>query len=221
MTSSYKILIGLTALITACTSVRDSPKYQLGDGKYRFRQPGEKYKTVNVYVKDDSAHIYLINESFTPLLPKSGQSQYFLKRSFDLDVVTVLFKYRPSAASFPRQLTTDFNGQVFVGYRMDRFGFDFKKTPMGSKKIHYHRAISVGGFGGFGTSSITPWTTNYQTTDEYNGFILSRGLALMIGVNQLTVGLGVGWDYLTDRDKQIWIYQNKPWYGLTLGLNLN
>lgn len=34
-------------------------------------------------------------------------------------------------------------------------------------------------------------------------------------------GVGVGWDYLTDRDKGIWIYQNKPWYGLTVGLNLN
>ena len=43
----------------------------------------------------------------------------------------------------------------------------------------------------------------------------------MIGLKTLTVGFGVGWDYLTDRDKNIWIYQNKPWIGLTLGLNLN
>jgi hypothetical protein len=57
--------------------------------------------------------------------------------------------------------------------------------------------------------------------EEYNGMVLTRGLAFMVGINTLTVGLGVGWDYLTDRDKDIWIYQNKPWYGLTLGLNLN
>jgi hypothetical protein len=43
----------------------------------------------------------------------------------------------------------------------------------------------------------------------------------MLGVNNLTVGLGVGWDALTDRDKDIWTYQNKPWFGLTVGLNLN
>lgn len=43
----------------------------------------------------------------------------------------------------------------------------------------------------------------------------------MIGVNNLTVGVGVGWDYLTDRDKAIWIYQNKPWIGVTIGLNIN
>jgi hypothetical protein len=32
----------------------------------------------------------------------------------------------------------------------------------------------------------------------------------MFGLNNLTVGAGVGWDSLTDRDKNIWIYQNKP-----------
>jgi hypothetical protein len=68
---------------------------------------------------------------------------------------------------------------------------------------------------------MTPWTTNQGMTDEYNGFILSRGIALMIGVNNLTVGAGIGWDYLTDRDKDIWIYQNKAWYGLTFSLHLN
>ena len=63
-----------------------------------------------------------------------------------------------------------------------------------------HRAITVRAFGGIGTSSFTPWTTNNGTTDEYNGFILNRGTSLMGGVNNLTVGLGIGWDYLTDRD---------------------
>lgn len=43
----------------------------------------------------------------------------------------------------------------------------------------------------------------------------------MMGYKSLTVGLGVGWDNLLDRDKDIWVYQSKPWYGLTLSLNLN
>jgi hypothetical protein len=84
-----------------------------------------------------------------------------------------------------------------------------------------HRGVTVGAFGGIASTGVTPWTTNNLSSDEYNGLILSRGFALMIGLNTLTVGLGVGWDYLTDRDKRIWIYQNKPWYGLSVGLNLN
>ena len=57
--------------------------------------------------------------------------------------------------------------------------------------------------------------------DEYTGFVLSRGIAAMAGISNLTVGIGVGWDNLTDRDRTIWIYQHKAWYGVTIGLNLN
>ena len=84
-----------------------------------------------------------------------------------------------------------------------------------------HWGLSGGVFGGFGSTPITPWTTANRTMDEYNGFVLSRGVAVMGSINRLTVGLGVGTDYLTDRDKDIWIHQNKAWYGLTIGINLN
>lgn len=135
--------------------------------------------------------------------------------------MTVPFKYRPGNSSLPRQLTTDFNGNAFIGYRLDRFRVRISETPVGLKKRFYHRGITFGAFGGIGSTSINPATTKNQTADEYNAFILTRGLAVMLGVNNLTVGLGVGVDYITDRDKTIWIYQNKPWYGLTVGLNLN
>jgi hypothetical protein len=110
---------------------------------------------------------------------------------------------------------------LYFGYRIDRFKVHFKNTPFGTKREINHSALTFGAFTGMGAASINPWTTNYRTTDEYDGLVLTRGIAIMLGVNSLTVGIGAGWDYLTDRDKEIWIYQNKPWYGLTLGLNLN
>lgn len=135
--------------------------------------------------------------------------------------MTVGFKYRPTSLNLPRQLDTDFNGNVYLGCRFDRFKISFKQTPIGQKKKYSHRALTFGGFGGIGSTAMTPWTTNNVISEEYNGLVITRGLALMGGINTLTVGVGVGWDYLTDRDKNIWIYQNKPWYGLTIGLNLN
>ena len=135
--------------------------------------------------------------------------------------MTVPFKYRPATQNLPRQLAVDFNGSLFLGYRIDQYKLVFTNTPAGVVKKVRHRAITLGAFGGLGTTPITPWTTNGGTTDEYTGFILNRGISLMGGVNNLTVGVGVGWDYLTDRDKDLWIYQNKPWYGLTVSLNLN
>jgi hypothetical protein len=220
MTRSAFILVVVSFALACCGTLKDSPRYQLGDGSYLYKQKTQKYTKVYVVSLGDSTIIY--DESIKiKLHPQSGQTQYFLARSFDIDIMTVGFKYRPATKNLPRQLNTDFNGNVFIGYRFDRFKLSYKSTPVGYRQKTSHRGITVGGFTGVGSTAMTPWTTSNQMADEYNGVVLTRGLAIMVGINTLTVGAGVGWDYLTDRDKHIWIYQNKPWYGLTLGLNLN
>ena len=211
----------LLIVLTACSTLKDSQKNAFGDGGYEFRQQGAKYRKVLVYVNEDSVKIFGTDEPKELLVPDRSKDQFFVSRSFDIDLVTMPFKFRPIATGFPRQLTTEFNGNVFVGYRIDRFLVKNKETPFGWKKSYKHRGVTVGGVAGLGTTFVAPWTTNYLVTDEYNGFILSRGVAAMVGLNNLTFGVSVGWDYLTDRDKDFWIYQNKPWIGFALGLNLN
>jgi len=212
----------IVVFITSCSSLTNVPESQLRPDYYEFRQPDTRYIKVYVDVKEDSLAIIPVDKNKTGLTPiKEANNQIILRKSFDVDVLTVPFKFRPSAYNFPRQLTVDFNGSIFLGYRFDRYKVLFSQTPVGVVKKLRHRALTMGVFGGVGTTSVNPWTTNYRTTDEYNGFIFNRGISLMGGVNNLTVGVGVGWDYLTDRDKEIWIYQNKPWFGLTLSLNLN
>jgi hypothetical protein len=212
----YKLLC-LFVLITlaGCAGLN---KYQLKNDYYEFHQPGQPSTKVFVRVNEDSVEVTTLDESIEVI---RGQDEYFIKKSFDIDAMTVLFKYRPSSMGFPRQINSSFNGNVYVGYRIDRFWLDYKNTPAGMVKELKHSALTVGGFGGIGTAFISPWSTNYRTTDEYDGVVLTKGVAFMVGINSLTVGFGVGWDNLTDRDKDIWIYQNKPWYGLTLGLNIN
>jgi hypothetical protein len=209
-------------LLLSCSTLKKLPESTLGsDYYYLHRQEGGTTK-VYVNVVDDSIGMFADQpDGKEPgsMVPSNGQ--VLLRRSFDVDVMTVPFKFRPATQNLPRQLNVDFNGNLFLGYRVDRYKLIFIQTPAGILKKVRHRAITVGAFGGLGTTSITPWTTNNGTTDEYSGFILNRGIAIMGGVNNLTVGFGVGWDYLTDRDKEVWIYQNKPWYGLTLSLNLN
>lgn len=208
-------------LLTGCGALRDSPKYQLSDGVYAFRQQESRYIKTFVFVEADTVRILDNKSPFMPVIPLPTQAQFFLKYSFDIDAMTVAFKYRPATSDLPRQLNTDFNGNVFIGYRLDRFKIDIKDTPLGLRKHYYHRGITLGFFGGLGSTAVTPSTTSNLTLQEYNALILTRGIAIMIGVNNLTVGVGAGWDFLTDRDKNLWIYQNKPWYGLTVGLNLN
>jgi hypothetical protein len=206
-------------IMSGCAGLKDLPKYQLKNDYYLFKQTGAKPANVFVDVQEDTLRIIGADNSVVAV--KTGEDQTLMKKSFDVDIMTVLFKYRPQTLGIPRQLNSTFNGNLYFGYRIDRFKVHFKNTPIGSKREINHRALTFGAFTGMGIAAINPWTTNYRTTDEYDGLVLTRGIAVMIGVNSLTVGAGVGWDYLTDRDKDIWIYQNKPWYGLTLGLNLN
>jgi len=212
------IAIGTASLLTACSSRSYLHKYEFQDGYYQYRQGKEPFKRVYISVADDSAKIFQNNELVNV---RPGVDQTALKHTFDFDVMIVPFKFRPMAQGAPRQLHADANGQVFLGWRVDRFRIKYLTTPSGTKRIPLHRGLAIGGFAGLGATPVTPWTTNYQTQDEYAGLVVTRGLAGLIGVNNLTFGLGVGWDYLTDRDKNIWIYQNKAWYGITVGLNLN
>ena len=204
--------------ICSCASLTKLPETALESGYYDFRtKPHAPYLDVYANLNQDTVTVILPDKS----RKKLGPNEVLRKKGFDFDLLIVPFKYRGSTSSLPSQLTTDFNGNVFFGYRIDRYESRFTETPMGLERSLRHHAITVGGFGGFGTTFISPWTTNNQTTDEYSGFIFTRGVSAMVGVRNLTVGIGVGWDYLADRDKNIWIYQNKPWLGLMLSLNLN
>lgn len=213
-------LFCLSVLLGSCIGSQKAHKNEFGNGSYYVHQKHARSKPEKVYVVVTEDSITVIHPGKVVSKVTDG-SRYFVRHTFDVDVMTVPFKYRPSASGFPRQLNTTFNGNAFIGYRIDRFQPEVKETPAGMSRGIKHRAISIGGFGGLGSASITPWTTGYRITDEYDGLVLTRGLAVFIGINSLTVGVATGWDYLTDRDKNIWIYQNKPWYGLAIGLNLN
>ena len=207
-------------LLLICTACSTTSKFELTEGSYDFKQDGLPFKKIDLLIDaNDSIRIY---EQSRPVSIKIDQPQYLRLQTFDLDALVVPFKYRPGSSLLPHQLTTDFNGNIYLGYRVDRIRLTHQNTPLGSRQKVKEIAFGAGVFGGLGTTFMSPWTvTDISFTDEYNGFILSRGLAFLIGMNNLTFGVGVGWDYLTDRDKDIWIYQNKPWCGLTIGLNVN
>jgi hypothetical protein len=220
---SIKIISVLLFLlcIWSCGTLKDSPKYQLSNDVYKFGHRGIKFENAYVFVEEDSIAVFSNENYKTPATIDTSKDYFFIKNSFDLDVMTVPFKYRPGTSGLPRQLNSEFNGNAFVGYRIDKFRWRISQTPFGAKNKINHRALTLGGFGGLGSTTISPTTTQNQTADEYNALILTRGLGVMVGINNITVGIGIGWDYVTDRDKDIWVYQNKPWYGLTVGLNLN
>ena len=84
-----------------------------------------------------------------------------------------------------------------------------------------HTEIDAGAFAGLGTTPINASVTENNVTAEYDGLVLQKGVAVFIGIQNLSIGVGLGWDQLMDKYRIYWIYREKPWIGLVLGLKLS
>lgn len=164
---------------------------------------------------------------FTHYLMRSNQvdkrSPWFRYRfsSFDVDLFTVPFKYRFGQAGQPGELITNPNVGVYVGFRHDEGIFRTVYYRKNRRSDIRSFSFGVGGFGMVNPVFVAPFSTAGRYTGEYEGLGISYGVAGILGYKSLTVGLALGYENLMDENNPIWIYRNKPWLGLTVGLNLN
>lgn len=229
-------LLCTLGIFTGCQVLNNSSKYSFVNGYYFSRLNAKKAKKYYVLTGGDSVKVYPRSiarlkadtvKSLTVLFPPdkkpSAFSAYsFRAESFDLDVLTIVFKYRPAVMGFPNQLNTNFNGAVYGGYRTDIYKLAYKETPfhtVGRKITHY--GYSAGGFAGIGTSRIDEYVTLGRIDYEYDGAVITTGLAAVFGLNKLNFGFNCGFDFLMDKNKHVWVNEGKPWLGLSVGLNLN
>lgn len=228
----------LIGTICSCGAIRNTPKYEFANGYYSTKVFSNKQSKVYVHNEEDFVSIYPLkkigktlaidtSEHSKLVLPQhysdTVQKRYFFHhKSFDVDFLTIPFKYRPRANRFPRQFNANLNGGVYLGYRNDSYVVKYAKDPFGKYgRRTTHFGFSVGGFTGLGGTAMNPWVTNDQIQIEYDGVVWTKGIASIIGLDQVTLGLSVGWDHLLDKNKGFWLYQGKPWIGLVFGLNLN
>ena len=228
--------ISISIFLCSCGAIKEIPKYSFSDGYYRSKVFDKKKSKVYMNNTDDSMFVYKIKTSHGDLndsnyvkiaLPQQiSQSSIpttnFKQASFDLDFLTIPFKYRPQTDILPPQFNTNLNGVIYIGYRNDIYKISYKKTPLKTyirKTTHY--GFSYGLFTGFGGTAMNPWVTDNQISSEYDGVVWSKGVAAIIGIDNFTIGLALGADNLLDHNSSYWIYENKPWFGLAFGLNLN
>lgn len=215
----------LSVVITGCSLIKSSQGTTLDEGVYHSKQLG----TVYVQQVQDSIQVIPNKETgvaapVSVFATEAGDSLNCLlkKTTLDVDLLTVLLKYRPRQDGFPQQLNTNFNGAVYVGYRTDMYRLSYRRTPLSKYRRRVnHYAFSFGAFGGIGATAMNTWVTRGNINAEYDGVVIPKGIAAIVGINNLTVGLSAGTDNLTDANRRYWIYENKLWYGLTVGLNLN
>lgn len=230
------LLFPFILLFSSCASLRESSKYEFQSSKYYTSIiPGTDNK-VYLNVEEDTIEVFPVRtlrgreevkpepvEVLTEESVSSGRGRhYFYNPSFDLDIITIPIKYRFSTETLPRQLTTNFNGAAYLGFRNDIYRIRYKRTPLNKMERRIrHFGTSIGGFAGVSSEPVNPWVTRDVVQLEYDGVVFSTGIAWIAGINNLTAGIAVGFDYLLDPNRQYWVYQGKPWLGVTFGINLN
>lgn len=226
-------VVCMSSILFSCSVFKKNGIEELNSGVYGISFPAAKIKKGYVEVRDSSLKIYSIfKNGFTDTTNVSswGLNEFLTAEkplrlsmgSFDIDVLTIPFKFRPSVNGFPNQLNTNFSGALYAGYRTDRYLVRYKKDPLRKySRKENHLGYSVGIFSGFGSTAMNPWVTDNFISSEYDGLVWLNGVAGIIAVNNFSFGVGLGIDNLLDKNKDAWIYNNKPWIGLTVGLNLN
>jgi hypothetical protein len=223
-------------LLQSCLTLKQSPKFGFNEGYYKSRIHHKKEKKVYVVPDGDSIKVYTkksIRQAATDTLrpfkiafpttekPDSFERYIFKSNTYDVDLITTLLKYRPSITAKPYQFVgIPFNMSAYLGYRTDSYHLVYKETPLHQfKRNVLHYGFSVGIFTGLGSTNINAVIED-STTVSYDGMINMSGVAAFVGVERFTYGITFGVDHLLDKNRKYWMYQSKPWIGISIGFNL-
>ena len=231
-------IIAVCLFMNSCALLRENSKYNFNDGVYKTNVFSQERVYV-MHIDDDTLSVFpvkiygdstavmthtRVNYTATQVRFKDHKvSHTFYKPSFDADVITIPLKYRPWTENMPNQLATNFNGALFLGYRVDHYNITYRRTPLNNYKQHTkHLGYSAGLYAGVGSSLINPWVlTDPKANIEYEGVTLVSGLAATLAADKLTFGISLGYDHLLDKNHDYWIYEGKPNVGFLVGLDLN
>jgi hypothetical protein len=201
-------------------------KSELNSGSYIFKNNNQKVLLENctdtIFVFENNSNLYKLSSSLNIENNFIEKSYLFHKSTFDIDAITIPVKFRSSIGGIPNQLVTDINAAVFLGKRNDYFKVKYPLNLFGKRirKIE-HFGFSLGALIGFGNTTINTYYLRKIIPYEYQALVFTKGVSSIFAVNKYTIGIAFGFDDLVDNNNDEWIYHNKPWLGITLGLNLN
>lgn len=178
-----------------------------------------------MYVMDTGDSLQLIDPVTDARRFFSGTSYqpWTLQRTeIDIDVFTLPFKIRSAQGNLPSQLNSNFNAALYLGRRIDLYNYRWTPiTPTLAVRQLRSRGFGYGVFMGIGSTAINEFVVRTPIGTEYEGVVLNAGIATLYDARIFNIGLAIGMDYLTDANRHAWIYQQKPWFGVLFGLNLN
>jgi hypothetical protein len=93
-------------------------------------------------------------------------------------------------------------------------------SPLGEETSFIrHIGFDAGVFAGIGITALNPTVTRDAIIQEYDGMVFQKGVAGFISFDNMSVGITIGFDNLLDKNKTSWIYNQKPYIGLLIGIS--
>jgi hypothetical protein len=233
---NFVLLIYVALALNSCVPIEKFERHDFTSGYYKLKTQGNEPTRVYTKVEGDSLDVYPVikegkNESpdisslkkVTVNKIQTGNYFYrscFIKNSVDVDLTTVILKYRPAISGVPKQLNSNVNAAIYVGFRKDYYKAIPYRSPL-KDEISFIRQIGfdAGFFGGIGLTFMSPTNTDNNITQEYDGMVFQKGVAGFVTFDNMSVGVTIGFDNLLDKNKTCWIYNQKPYIGLVIGIS--
>jgi hypothetical protein len=202
---------------------------------YRLKTHGAKSSKVYAEVIEDSIIVYRVTSDGKNEFINTSSSvgsrisriksdnylygSYFTKNSLDVDLTSILFKSRHSMDDVPNQFSADLNFAIYAGFRKDIYRIITPVHPLREGRSSVLQiGFNAGIFAGIGSSSVNPTVTNNKISQTYDAMIFQKGFAGFISINGMSVGLAVGFDNFLDKNRSLWIYNQKAYLGLIISV---
>lgn len=209
--------------------------HDFSSGYYKLKAPGANPGNVYIDLREDSVWIFPLSGGKSTEKPeknsynsininsvKPGSPLYnstLVKTSVDMDLSTVPIKFRPAQGDVPSQLNATVNGVLYAGFRKDFFKIITHTSELNETYSFIRQTgFDFGPFAGIGITFVNPTVTMNQTVQEYDGVVFQKGIAAFLTYENMSVGIALGFDNLIDKNKTTWIYNQKPWIGIVIGV---
>lgn len=211
----HPMFISFFAFLTSCSTLEQASVHGLNSGFYTMRTAEDPSRKVYLDISEENVDVYRVTDRqpdkerfLTVSLGKmdsiSSRDIVLKKQSLDVDITSILLKYRPAVNGIPAQMNTDLNFALYVGWRHDSYQVKGRTDPLGRtyNKIG-NLGYDFGFFAGPGTTPVGPFTTGNLRNKEYSGIVIQMGVAGFIESNLASFGLSVGYDHLTGPDRKV------------------
>ena len=225
----------LLDLVVGCAPFDQIYSHEFSSGYFKLKGSDGNSGRVYLDKKGDSITLYPVLYKGKSIVPdtsvqdcfqtsylKPGSHIYnntFIKTSVDMDLSTALLKFRIQTADVPSQLSANLNGLIYTGFRKDFYKLKTHTSPLSeSDSFIRHTGFDFGLFAGIGITPVNPTVTGGKIIQEYDGVVFQKGIAGFMTFENMSVGISLGFDNLVDRNSNIWIYNQRPWIGMILGI---